>query len=825
VEKNSNRSAAPHLRAIGPADVHGVRGAGPLAQICGTAALLLLTRPSHAEVAGDAAWEETARAWERVPCLSPDEIEYGRQVARGLSYPAMRIVRALSSLPLMDFSRMQEFFFQLIRRQYSFEQALTFEAWSALPNADASLASRALDLTARLDYQRCRTMSALAGVEDISAPMTLETMTLVLTLEEANLRAAQPAFTLPGLRPGTAIDTLGHLARLRDNQAWAAETLALLPGMDSRRFLAALPILRQLRQDDAWNYKKLCELPQLTPDESWFWLMGYFANPLHVQQDIYHNLPEERRRTLLAGYHAAGYQMIWRINDLHAVTDRFGQEYSQRQLARMGPKGIAGLFDRLSPRTKSRFGGEFQQGGGSIAVLRRATAADRVQVSRDLTSANIYALLSQGSELYDSSFRDILVPVFQERLRQEYGGDLLRLLHHVDPANTHVSDFIVSMAQKGKLTTVLPRDPSRQQQVLELVLGSAFVNEQSLLLFSATFMPLLEALQPEIRTLLIGRMSDLGRSGQTIFARQIRLILQFYLQEYPELLSAGDQQRISALLREQGRIDISRHLVTPFADWKQDGRLSSLSIFHPDDDGESSFSSNANTLMAGGYRPRLSRAFTPDDMDAADRRQAEAMVAVVARQPGGNLGRLFAAMQRLHFQVDFTRETGGITISHTVAVYHDEEEQRRLLREFIEGGHEMFAQRGHSYWRGEQLIDPIEQLLKQGGITGESFLRQRYFLSLGSCGGIKVYTRLHQLFQGRADILATIGTGLANINDPYNRTFFEVIAASPGDSSWKHVSAKAAPIFGRGYGRDYLQPGSLPAILHKLLDEERAARP
>jgi len=31
-----NRSAAPHLRAIGPADVHGVRGAGPLAQICGT---------------------------------------------------------------------------------------------------------------------------------------------------------------------------------------------------------------------------------------------------------------------------------------------------------------------------------------------------------------------------------------------------------------------------------------------------------------------------------------------------------------------------------------------------------------------------------------------------------------------------------------------------------------------------------------------------------------------------------------------------------------------------------------------------------------------
>ncbi|OQX00410.1 MAG: hypothetical protein BWK73_48500 [Thiothrix lacustris] len=32
-----NRSAAPHLRAIGPVDVRGVRGAGLLAQICGTA--------------------------------------------------------------------------------------------------------------------------------------------------------------------------------------------------------------------------------------------------------------------------------------------------------------------------------------------------------------------------------------------------------------------------------------------------------------------------------------------------------------------------------------------------------------------------------------------------------------------------------------------------------------------------------------------------------------------------------------------------------------------------------------------------------------------
>ncbi len=785
--------------------------------------LLLAPSPPRAEEGPDAAWQETVKAWSQLPCISPDEFEFGRQVLRGLGYPSMRIVRGFSPLPGMNFAQAQDFFSLLIRHQYSFEQALTFETWCGLPGANAALARQALELVARLDYQRCRTMAALAGVEGISARLTLETMPLILKLEEANLRAAQPAMALPGLRPESALDTLGLIALLRDNQAWAAETLALLPGMDSPRYLKALPILRQLRQDDAWNYKKLCEQPKLSPDEGWFWLLGYFANPLAVQQDTYHKLSEERRRILLAAHHAAGYQIIWKINDLHAVTDRYGQEYSQRQLNRMGPKGIAALFDRLTPRTKSRFGNEFQQGDGSIPVLRRATSADRVQVSHDLTTANMYALLAQGSELYDSSFRDILVPIFHERLKHEYRDDLLNLLRHVDPANAHVSDFIVSLAQKGKLTTLLPQDPPRQRQVLELVLGSAFESEQSLLLFSATFMPLLEALQPEIRSLLISRMSDLGRSQRAIFARQIRLILQFYLHEYPELLSSGDQQRITALLREQGTIDISRYLVTPFAAWKADGRLSSLSIFHPDDDGESSFVSNANTLMAGGYRPRLSRAYTDDNLGPAARRQAEELVAAVARQPGGNLGRLFAAMQGHQFQVDFFKEVGGLTISHTVAAYHDEEEQRRLLLEFLEGGHEMFAQRGHSYWRGEQLIDPIEQLIKQNRITGDSFRKQRRFLSLGSCGGIKVYTKLHQLFQGQADILATIGTGLANINDPYNRTFFEVIATSGGDSSWKHVSAKAAAIFGKGYGRDYLQPGSLPAILHKLLDEERPA--
>ena len=96
-----------------------------------------------------------------------------------------------------------------------------------------------------------------------------------------------------------------------------------------------------------------------------------------------------------------------------------------------------------------------------------------------------------------------------------------------------------------------------------------------------------------------------------------------------------------------------------------------------------------------------------------------------------------------------------------------------------------------------------------------------WLLSLGSCGGVKAYTRLNQMFLGHVDILATIGSGLAVINDPYNKTFFEVVAKKPSSITWKDVSRELAFIFKGGHGRDYLQPGSLPAILHKILDEEK----
>ncbi|MCI5220318.1 MAG: hypothetical protein D3914_14285, partial [Candidatus Electrothrix sp. LOE2] len=62
------------------------------------------------------------------------------------------------------------------------------------------------------------------------------------------------------------------------------------------------------------------------------------------------------------------------------------------------------------------------------------------------------------------------------------------------------------------------------------------------------------------------------------------------------------------------------------------------------------------------------------------------------------------------------------------------------------------------------------------------------------------------------------------INDPYNRNFFETVAKNSSAMTWEDMAAKSSFIFANGRGQDYLQPGCLTAILHKILDEDRANR-
>lgn len=794
-------------------------------------ALLLITAnpaPSLAQqpaavppaVSNDVVLEKTIALFSQLPGLTAQEIEYGRNTVRSLDYNAQRAVRRLCALPGASFVQIRPLLADLVENKISFEQLLAFEEWTSLRSASMSQAADALAGLRGLNRETLKTFRTFIRMAGMDAGLALRLLPQLKSMDETVNFAARSLFAVKGIEVRQGLESVSFLQKMSKKQAWAYSSFVGAQGMTPNAALQALPRFKQMQDTDAWNMQFFFKRTKPDMNTAWSWLTRYFTQPVSEQEAQHYSMSAQNRSALVDALYHAGEEVVWRINNLHAVTNEYGAEYSQGQLQSMGAGQLQSLFDKLSSPTRARYSRQFatarQAGQGKmISVLRQATTADRSQVAEDLTSANIYALLAQGSELYDSSFRDILVPILKKRIAAAHRDNLLVFLQATDPSNLLVSNFIVSLAQKGTLTTFFPTDAGEQQRILELVAASAFKDEDSILLFSATFRYLLTVLEPSARHFLIQKMVA-ADSGQGSFSKLLTVILQYYIQEYQDLLSPESTVLIQQTIARNGAVDLRRYLVTPFTQWKADNQLGSLSIFHPDDDGRSSFVSNAQTLSRNGYRLALSEQYTFAS-NAAERQRFEALI---ARAGNGGFAALFEAMLREPFTAAFVKNINGITIRHSVHVYGGKERQERVMLRFLQGGDEMLAQRGHSYWRSEQIVDPVKQLLESQQVSERDMAARQRFLSLGSCGGVKVYTKLTRLFDSHVDILATIGTGMAMINDPYNLHFFEIIAKNPSGMSWEDLARKTAFIFSAGRGQDYLQPGCLTAILHKILDED-----
>jgi hypothetical protein len=275
---------------------------------------------------------------------------------------------------------------------------------------------------------------------------------------------------------------------------------------------------------------------------------------------------------------------------------------------------------------------------------------------------------------------------------------------------------------------------------------------------------------------------------------------------------------IGELIDRYGPVDFSPYVLTDFKRWKQDGRLRSLSVFQQDDDGKISYVSNSKNLIKNGYTPRMSTAISLLPAGSDFYEQANRVIAAERARPDSRIGDLYRLSAKAPLIVEWYKVVNGFELSHSVAVYQSKFRQRDLLKQFLLAEMEMFAQRGHSYWREEQLLEPMRHLLDSGQINRDTLSDFNRFMSIGSCGGLRVYSELNRLFNNQVDIFATVGTGKAVVNDPYNRKLFEIIATSDSAISWEEVARQSASIFDEGRGSDYLQPGSLPAILHKMMD-------
>jgi len=792
-----------------------------IALICAMLSLI----PFAAESAlSDSALEMTLAHLRQVPCMDEEMFAYHKDTVRALSYPKMRALRVFCTLPDTTAEDAVNTLEKLVFYPLTFDQVKILEWYAATESISIEDGWQLLDRAATLDFTAMQAVSQIVNVRNLTPESTLTLINIIPTLGDNGRWAAKTLFNVRDLDGVQALAGINYLAAMTPEQQGAAETGCLLAQDSSSAALEILATIGKLSDTGAATIQALFSSSRMSVEEGLFWLNHYFVAPDKTKEQLFYQLTSEQQSTLLGAFSEASDYLIWKINNLHAVTDIYGAEISTGALVGSSRDRLQELFDRLHPTARNHYSKEFTQAleqnrrYDAVNLLKQSTARARKETARDLDSANIYILLSHGSELYDSSFRDILVPVLLKRIRQYHHGNLLDFLVKTDPKNGHVSNFIISCAQKGKLTAFFPKESSQQKKILDLVTRSAFQDEQSLILFSATFSTLLEKIQPDVRSYLIDEMVTTIQQPDSTFSLQLRVILQYYIDKHSDLLTAQDINKIINLITLYGFVDLSPFITTDFRRWKQDGRLESLSIFQHDDDGRSSYHSNMRNLIKHGYSPRLSRKLSLLPANDPSQKKARALIEKEKNRPGSMLSELYSLSVREPVILEWYKTINNIELSHAVAVYQDKTSQRRLLRLFLEAEMEMFAQRGHSYWRREQLIEPMQQLVEEEQIDKKTITAINRFMSIGSCGGIRVYTKLNNLFYNSVDILATIGTGKAIVNDPYNRQLFEIIATSPDSVGWEEIARQSASIFEDGRGSDYLLPGSLPAILHKMMD-------
>lgn len=769
-------------------------------------------------------YDQTVEAFEQVSCLTPEQFNYHKGLIKTLGYTNLNVFKAFCSLPTIFADKAITVLKRLAVTRIKYDHVAIFENFIYQDDITMEDGWQLLVLLNNLKYAPSRALMGLSHVSSLSLDDMEKIIDQIQSLDEAGHWAAKSFLLLPGHTATTINRGLTILHSMDEHQRWAVESLCLIKDTTIRQVFESMAFISILADSDAGNVRQLFKLARMTPTSASSWLTSYFNLALWDEESHYFSLSRQDKSTLLEAFNNGSDYLIWKINNLHDVTDRYGQEIGNYRLSISSLARLSQLFNQLAPSVRRRFGKQWQKGLDTgkktvlINTLRRATTVARSQAAKDLTSANCYILLSRGSELYDSSFRNILVPVLKKRIMNTFSDNLLRFLLAVDPNNNHISDFIISLAQKGKLTTFFPKDAAEQEKVLDLVAESAFQDENSLILFSATFTKLLQAVQPETRGYLIDKMLRSIENNNTVFTTQLRVILQYYLHEHPNLLAHKDKNAITRMIADNGFINLSKFTTTAFHEWKKDGKLQSLSIFQTDDDGRKSFFSNCRTLLGKGYKPRVSNSYSLLPAGSSLLATSHRITGSLRAQPTNGLAKLYRLMARHPIVIDWVKWVNNIEISHSVFIYQGETIQQRLLEQFIKKGHEMFAQRGHSYWRKEQLLDPITKLIQSGSINDQDLLAKQRFMTIGSCGGIRAYSELNYLFKNNVDILATVGTGKSIINNPYNHKFFEVIATSPDTISWKEVAAQTFHIFKQGMGEEYLQPGCLPAILHKIMD-------
>ena len=737
-----------------------------------------------------------------------------------LPYIQSRLLRSFCLLQNIRREDIDHFLQALPDITIPFEAAELFDNFVVLPAASAQEYSRLLTLIADQPHatiMMCKNLTAIRGIDARQFILAVEK---AVTLPASGQWALSAILATSQTRITDFEQLLENLSQLSETQQWIMEKLVTTSSLKGDISLQTITALKALSTSAAINVMALLKSTVLPADQILHWLHNFFLLPTKEQEQNFTAFELQDKLSLLKIYEAGTNNLIHEINRFHDITDGFGREISKNTLKSFSEKQLHELFARLHPKVKKQWREAYNDAVLAnnftelSRILHQATQQSQQETVIELTSANLYVLLARGTQLYTSSFRNVLVPHFKKRLQDKNKGNLLYFLQNTDPTSIYTSSFISNLARRGQLAMFMPAGNLKQFQLLDLVVKSAYASQSSVLHFSASFPELFATLQPQARSYFIEKTLEILQQDLPIRSDLIQLLLQHYITQ--QKVAPTDYQKIAAVLEKRGVIDTDPLNRVPFQDWLRDGRLSSLSIFQDDDDGYTSYISYNISLLHNGYLPGISLEFSDKKLAIATTDTIEKLLRNMGTKPYEALNQLFHLSSKSPIVIDWKKTVSKVEITHSTGIFQDNIRQLALLQEFWELGYEMYCQRGHSYWVGPQLQIPLESLKLDTTVAKNKTLPEKRFLSLGSCGGMESYLELSQIFAGQIDILATVGTGKVTINNQYNRVLLELAASHPHLSSWDEVAQLTQPIFTETGGSDYLQPGSLPALLHKM---------
>lgn len=788
--------------------------------------LLVAAYPTHAGTIT----ERTVEVLSKVPGITEEDLNNSKKIIEKLDYTNMRVFRVLCARPDMTAAEAIRLLPSLIGEPIDYEHLILFEQYCLLGGVDLPKAQKALKEIKVLDY-----ISVWAGVSlcrnlSLTPERTLSAILQLKEMKEPARWAAKAFFEINGQTDDSVSQCLHLIKTLSREHCRAVETNCKIASLSVSQALENIRAISLISRDNMPTVKALLALPEMTGTDAYIWLTGYFTQSESNHELQYNSLSPGKKSVLLQAYLDASESVVLTINNFHSITNQEGDEIPDARLASLSFHQLNAFFENFPPATVARFYpaySDFVKKGDknlAIARLRGATAFARKETAARLSSANLYAVIMQVSILYDSSFRLILIPELEKRINEKFNGKLLDFMQEIDPENIHVANFVAALAMKARLAMFLPSDGDGQKEIIDLVTASAFKDENSLVLFAATFEKLLDGILPATRDYLIEQMIEQGNDS-SIFAEQIRTILQYYLEGEPKVLGAKNMMRIMAILKKYNAPPLSNYGITPFTQWLQDGKLSSLSVFHADDDGRSSFMSFCNFLLSKGYNLQPSTKFNAVQPGSEETEELAEHLVQVSRRQNGSMERLFRLLKNAPLVVDLVKTVKNVHISHSVCVFYNGDSQQNLLEQFLRNGHEMYAPRGHSYWLKDHILHPLQNLIISRKIDDAGLMAKHRFLSIGACGGIQIYADLTKAFCNRLDMLGSLGAGKTEINNLYNWFLFETVAKNPEIATWKEMDSRAAFIFRQDADKDYQLPGELPAILFKILGGKKCHLP